>query len=587
MTLTTLAVKDCFADREVGNRVVPSFHFLCIDDDSPIRLMRLQSKAELRASAETGIYSVSEHHLEKCRSALRLARAEYADVFLTPEYCVPIQLIDEMISDTELQPRPNTLWCLSCAGVSVEQFEDCLQRWGDRAIVGKRTLEGMRLNRFINFILYVFVSKEGDKLCFVPQLKLQRMREAIFVCEGQGLSLGKRVIVFGEETENQLFSILCADAFHPEVQSGSLFFRDRRPKRYIVLHPQLNPAPRHLEMSGVRNLIFGTQAGNQTIYITANWAYGTTVTAKSKRLFTIHAPWSTIYRRFMSYDGMRSWHESLREVRTENLNYGLGLGYQQSKKIKVWFANKGEHLQQVMLAKPYDGGPEIARPIGHVRAVKAYIPNDEHNGWRAKRLRFEEQLPASIVAEAAGHFSFPHEADKVEDKEKLFGYSLGHMEIGQLLLDEREYTARISYHVDDHCEPARLEAAEMIAKLMRRLKSNTSLPGQFKRFQGRFQFRAAKRAPFNILPMSGNEMEGVLAIYTRRESSKKQIVDHILKSMSEVSALLEDRICVFSQDENGNDVHYPEYSEEYTSPVRSTHTVEYTHGGGTAQLELD
>ncbi len=587
MAITTIPIKACFADLAEGERVVPAFHFLDIEDDSPFRLLRLQCKEALTANPHDGVHHSTANHVDKCREALRLARRERADLFLTPEYCIPLTLIEEMIRTPELRPRPNTLWCLGCESVSLDGFYEHIHGWRDEAIVGERTLEGMRENRFVNFLLYVFLSKENDKLVIVPQVKAQRMGEPILVCEGLGLSIGRKVIVFGEETENQLFALLCADAINPEIKTGQLFFPDRQPKRYIVLHPQLNPAPRNPDIAALRNHIFGNTSGRDVIYITANWADGTVVTTGEGSPLRIETPWSAIYRRFISYGG-HDWNRRLREVRIKNYQYGLGLGFHPIKKYKVWFANKTEHIQQLKLSKPYDGGAEIIQPTGKVQAEKAYVPNASGNGWQEAEIPFHKELPDVLTAEATGEYGYPLTAS-VEDRDRFFGLCLGHLETGQLHISDQEGSARISYHVDKHCEPERVQGAEIVAKLIRCLKSRDQLPGQLKRLRGKFRFQLAQRSPFNLLPGSGNESQGALVIYSERSSSNlmKQIVDKIYQSMPEVEGLLEDRICVFSHDHTGGPVHYPEYSEDYTSPVKTYHSTDFTEGGVLIDPEMD
>lgn len=586
MPIETLSIKECFVNPEEGERVVPSFHFLNLEDDSPFRFMRLQCKEELRANPYTGVQHTSDYHINKCRESLRLARMERADLFLTPEYCVPLSLIDEVIQNSELQPRPNTLWCLGCEGVSTDDFSEYLTKWGDQAIVGKRSLEEIIENHFVNFILYIFKSKENDKLCLVPQLKLQRMGEPIIVCEGSGLSIGRKVIVFGEESENQLFSLICADAFLPEIKSGQLFFQNREPKRYIILHPQLNPSPRNSDIAALRNSIFGNKSGRDLIYITANWAEGTTISSEGNTPITIETPWTSIYRRFISLDGERDWNETLREIRINNYKHGLGLGFNRTKKYKLWFANKIEHIQQINLFKPFDGGAEITNPLGKVQVEKAYIPNDEQNGWQERNIPFNSDLPLVLSEAAKEEFSYPRSAS-VEDRDKFFGYCLGHLEKGQLYITDKESNGRISYHIDKHCETEREQGAELIAKLISCLKSKEEFPGQLKRLGENFRFQLAQRGPFNLIPSRGNESEGALAIYADRQNTMKEKVEQFNKSMPGIGWFMDDRICVFSHDISGKLIHYPKYSDEFTSPMKTYHSTDYTEGGVSIESEMD
>ncbi|MGF6952308.1 hypothetical protein QF028_004813 [Neobacillus sp. B4I6] len=586
MSIATIPIKDCFASPEEGERVVPNFHFLDIEDDSPFRLIRLQCKEDLKANQYEGVQHTTNDHMDKCRDAMRLAHTERADLFLTPEYCIPLSLIDEIISNPELRPRTNKLWCLGCEGVSYDKFNEYINSWGDQAIVGKRTLEDIRENHFVNFLLYVFISKEDGRLCLVPQLKVQRMSEPILVCEGSGLTIGSKIIVFGKETENQLFTLLCADAFSPEIKSGHLFFPDRQPKRYIILHPQLNPSPRHPDMAALRNHAFDNTSGKDVIYITANWAYGTTISTGEGSTLSIEIPWSSIYRRFLSYDGERNWKDVLREVRIKNYKYGLGLGFHRTRKYKVWFANKTEHIQQLKLSKPFDGGAELASPLGKVQAEKAYFLNPSRNGWQEGEIPFQEDLPTTLLTEVTQEYIYPLTAS-VEDRDKFFGYCLGNMKSGQLYISDQESSGRISYHIDKQCEPEREHRAELIVKLIQCLKSKEELPGQLRGLGDNFRFQLAQRTPFNLIPQRGNENQGALAVYEERANSMKHKFEQIYESLGDSAGFMDDKICVFSHEHTGRKVYYPKYSEEYTSPVKTHHSTDFTEGGALIDPEMD
>ncbi|MEK8130019.1 hypothetical protein WMW72_19115 [Paenibacillus filicis] len=587
MAISILSITDCFANQEEGSRLVPSFHFLNIEDDSPFRLMRMQPQEQLTACPDEGVQHTTAGHLNKCREALRIARAEHADLLMTPEYCVPVSLIHEILTTPSLQPHPNSLWCLGCQSLSLEAFHDHMMHWGDLAIVARKPLEDMRPSRFVNFLLYMFLSQEG-RLCLVPQLKMQRMNDPQFVCEGAGLSLGSKVILFGDSSANQLFSILCADAFHPEIKPGSLFVPNREPRRFIVLHPQLNPGPRHPDISALRNNLFDNTSARDMIYITCNWADGTVIRTAEGPPLAITSPWSSIYRRFISLDGQQSWNEQLRKTRTDNLRHGLGFGFLAKKKYKVWFAVKAEHLQLILLTKPYDGGAELVRPRGSVQAEKAFIPSDDGNGWRQSELTFPTALPALLTAEAAEELAYPLTAS-VEERDKFFGYCLGHLEDGQLTITDQEHSPRLSYHVDDHCESARQREAGLVIRLIHCLRSTESLPNQLRRFQGQFRLQLAARAPFNLLPRSGHEKSGALVIYADQAdgAAMKRIVDRLFNVMPAAQLLLEDNMCVFSHSVDGEMVHYPAVTDHWTVPVRSSHTTEFTEGGLSIDAELD
>lgn len=572
MTVITIPASDCFVTAEPGTQIVPNFPFLNTTDDAAIRFMRLQSKADLIGDPQRGVYTTSSTHRFKCREAIRLARADRMELFVTPEYCIPAELITEMLEDETLQPRPGALWVLAIEGMALDDFNDHIMRWRDSAEVGLRAIEGCREIEFVNFVLYVFRSADNSRLCLVPQMKMQRMSDQRFVCEGAGLSVGNKVVLFGEEAANQLFTIVCADSFKPGISNSSLWFPNQEQRRYIVLHPQLNPSPRHTEITHFRNSLFNTAAGRDLIYITANWAEGTTLTSNGGT-HRLDSPWSTIYRRFISYGGGQGWLDQLRETRRHNYTHGLGLGFTEQR-YKAWYAHKKEHILQIHLVKPYDGGAEIAQTREKVKVIRAFVALENQQSWLQHELPFESALPSSLAVEATGEFSDAITLD-IEQRDKLFGYSLGHLEDGQLMLTVHERSARLSYHIDDHCEPDRQRSAELLVRLIQRLKQKDALPWVMRQFAGRFRYKPASQKPLNFLPESGNEREGVLVIFTDQPNDMAQLVE----SLTSKDWFLENRISVLSQNHQGGQLEYPEYNDEFTSSKRSSHSTDYTHGG--------
>ncbi|WP_248928819.1 hypothetical protein [Paenibacillus hamazuiensis] len=557
--------------------MIPKFR--CLETDEPtFRLLRLQCRDLLAAGPESGVRHTSQSHMDKCREALRIARSGGAHLFVTPEYAIPIELIDEMMRHAELQPPGNALWCLGCEGMAWESFLTHIHQWKDKAFVGDKHLETVYPGNFAGFILYVFRSAAEDKLCLVPQLKVQPMREPMFVCEGDGLTRGRHIIVFGNHSPNQLVSIICADAFHRDIKDAAILFPHHEEKKYIVLHPQLNPAPRNKDIAALRNHIFDGTWGRSVLYITANWAAGTQIQLGQDEAHTVRNPWSCIYRRFISLDGEQNWLERLRPVRRNNLKYGLDLAYDTEKKLKVWFAVKQEHLQQLVVTKPYSGGPEITERRGQVEAHKVYVPDAADNGWSEGHVFFQSDLPRELCAEAAEEFAIPEGAYERE-RDKFFGLCLGHLEEGELSLGEAEKSSRVGTHIDEECEPQRERQADRIVQLIRCLKLGGRLPSQLKKLKGPFRFHVSANSVFNLIPASGNEEAGALAVYVEREREMKPVAEGIFKKIPYSELWLKDKICVFSKNAAGEIVHFPYHYDEFTAPDRVDPISEFTNGG--------
>lgn len=584
MAITLIPVEECFS--VVETNIVPNFHFL--NTESPdFRFMRMQPKGYLRANPETGVHAEDPLHIHKCRQALQIARSEHVDLFLTPEYCIPLMLVNEMIANRDLQPPPHKLWCLCCEGVAWTEFNDHIHRWSDDAHLARKPLENLTSSNFVGFILYVFQSQEGDRLCIVPQCKFQPMREELEACERGGLSRGHYVVLFGERLQNRLAAVICADAFHPEIHSSQIFFPGGEEQKYIILHPQLNSAPRHAEIANLRHNLFRGECGRDTVYITANWAADTSIQFHHPQVqeLVIKSPWSGIYRRFINYSN-EGYIEKLREVRQHNMRYGLGFGFYRQQQYKVWYAHKTEHLQICLLRKPFGGGPEIVRPQGAVMASKSFIPNETNDGWLSSELMFENSLPEILVKEATGDYEYPVRAN-VDERDRFFSYCLGHSEEMEMTLDDHELGYRVSYHIDDACESYRERQVMKIANLIRCLKrlGDRHYPSQIRRVEGGFELGLLPKAPINVVSKKPHGKEGALVIYVESESEVKQKAEQMIREYGEF--VIGDKVCVLTRGAMGEIIHYPVHNDDVTAPSRVEQTTDYTQGGLSIEQSLN
>lgn len=578
-------MEDCF--KNYDGQIVPSFQFL--ETASPtFRFMRLQPMGKLIASPETGVQSMDPLHIDRCRHALSIARKYRVELFLTPEYCIPMKLIDEILSNPELQPHPNTLWCLCCEGVSFEEYEDFQTKWADYAIVGKRTFENVIPSYFVGLLLYIFMSAEGDKLCIVPQFKIQPMREELHVCEQLGLSQGEDIVVFGSKMANRLVSVICADAYHTGIKDSNIFFPNNEEHKNIVLHPQLNSSPRHEDIAALRNRMFEQERGQHTLYITANWAYNTTtrIASRPELIMSIKSPWSSIYRRNFNF-GRKELSESLSTVRKSNFTHGLGLGYIGSAKLKVWYAIKNEHLSIIMLRKPYGGEAELTRNSGSVQAQLSFIRNNIGDGWSRAELSFDSTLPPFLVQEAEGDYEYPLNAN-INELDRFFNYSLGYLEGNEMLLNVQEKSSRLSYHIDDDSEEFRTAQITNVVHLFRCLKQIPidQHPSQIRRIQGGFKFHLVDKAPFNIISKQAGIRDGALVAYVEKANEARERALKLTEHFGDY--IIGEKICVFSRESFSNEIiYYPKLNDDVTAAGRIENATDITQGGHSIEPPID
>lgn len=572
MSITFIPIEEIF-ERAGHGGLVPSFSF-SETTFSSFRLLRMQCKGQLIADSRQGPIIQNDSHYRLCKEALKVARETEADLFVTPEYSFPMELIGEMLTNSDLQPPHGKLWCLACQGEGRARFEDYLGTWEQHACV-IRPLRGYYHHRdFVCALIYVFMSQDDNTLCIVPQLKLHSSADPEFYCEGDALSRGTAVYTFGSDRPNQLCSIICADAFHPDMHAG-LFFPNHN-ENWIILHPQLNKRPRHPSMVRLRDAIFSRTEGRHVVYITANWAESTEVNLSQGTSMRFSTPWSCIY---MKHAG--EWLDVLRTARNNNLSKGLGFAYWDDAKVKVWYAHKHEHMQLIAIEKPNPATAEVNRTPAGAKVLRTYVPDEERISWFESDLPFDGRLPMNIAAAANGPFDFPLHAS-TEQRDRFFGLCLGHREEGQLKFatdsGDKEVIARLAMHIDDDCESFRNEDADKVGKLFECLSQPPErLPGQLRSLEGGFRLGLSDKHPdYNLFPRQGDERDGIWVAYARYEHKALEMTSRLLNQLGTDHR---HQVCVFSTKIGSHEtVAYPDLRVEFTAPTRVGSIIEFTEG---------
>jgi hypothetical protein len=257
--------------------------------------------------------------------------------------------------------------------------------------------------------------------------------------------------------------------------------------------------------------------------------------------------------------------------------------------VKVWFANKREHVQQLLLRKPFAGAAEIERPRGTVQALQAYVPTERRDGWMPSELPFEQSLPADLEDELSDDYQYPLRAEG-EDRDRFFSYCLGHTdERPELTIAENELSYRVSCHVDDACESGRARQARRISSLvrcLRRLKQEQEqAPSQIGRLKGGHQFGTLPGTPVNLISKSEHARDAALVVYADHESDMKATAERLI---GQVHYFMQDKVVVLAARDFSDDiVHYPVLNDNVTAPERRAQTTDYSQGGLTIEPSFD
>ena len=498
---------------------------ICSTQSDTFCMTRLQCMGSMIADSKCGPHSTDPQHLNLCINTIQIAIQSKSDILVTPEYSIPLKLITLIAHDESLQPRQKKIFCLSCEAATLTQFTDLMNELeASGATVEQHALNtDVQENNFVNALVYVFKLK-NDQLCFVPQLKTKHSRDRLLECEADGLTLGSTIYVFGKNSPNQFCALICADSLHNEISRN--FFCPIGNEHIVVFHPQLNPAPRHHTFSKLRSDFYDYSIGGKIVYITANWAEGTSVVDNStgkQEYFNI--PWSCIYIK----NEKTEWYLSLSELIAKNHCHGLGLSYWNDYKVDIWYSYKGESVQTIKIRKPNPAGACALLPA-EVVAIATYLHDKTSDSLVQSNSCFEEKLP-DCISSLEPEYEYPISVSYYK-KDKFFGLCFGHFTQGELLANRQEQCHRLGVIIDSECEIGRKECAEKLLRLVeciRRLSEKPGLPF----LQKPFAFGLSDNYKYNLFPTPFCDEKGILATYVDKSSERKQLIQRLNKELRE------------------------------------------------------
>ena len=209
-----------------------------------------------------------------CRSFLQKGVQEHADLLVTPEYCMPWTIIEEISAiDSKLRPSEGAIWVLGAESITLPEFDNQINKLknnGHFICHENISPETEHLKKYLDPLLYVFWCSQVDGqkiLCFVTQFKTTPSRDILDV-EQRSLILGKRIYTFNRGINKiGLMSIICSDAFD---------FTDTLVAEYstnmLLIHIQLNQKPAHKDYSKYRTQLISIASENNVELLCLNWA---------------------------------------------------------------------------------------------------------------------------------------------------------------------------------------------------------------------------------------------------------------------------------------------------------------------------
>jgi hypothetical protein len=341
----------------------------------------------------TGVFTFSEYKIgnqnfksETFDSVLEILKNKKPDLFLTPEYSIPLDQILRILSDPENQPTPGKLWVICGESISIEELGTINAMQSDDLLIHHEKLEDTS-NNFLNPLFYIFRGnhQEKEKLVVLVQFKTKHMGvwSKDTDVERNNLIRGKIVYVLSNPEESiSLFSLICSDAldFKAYLDHDAKKYLDWTDKPFLILSPQFNPKPNHKTFIEFRQTVF--EAEKKEI-IALNWNVRSLIGNHSFATFNVSR--SGIYLNSSEID-----FKSLSRIKS---NHQKGLYYFNNKNSKHIFlfnstvdayfvANLPVHISGVPRELAKRDGPEVLAIFrldqNDKLSVSSQVVDDQH-----------------------------------------------------------------------------------------------------------------------------------------------------------------------------------------------------------------
>lgn len=289
------------------------------------------------------------------------------DLLVTPEYCVPWSIVEEVVTTNDYRPKQGALWALGCESITLKELSAYKAKWESQGVnVLYETPQSQNKN-FLCPLVYVFWVKNTDNepnICILVQFKSVPCGK---IFEVDHLYCGNDVYIFGNGTnELNFFSLICADVFE---------FTNDQIQNYhnnsLILHIQLNEKPWHTDFTQYRNQLFSVGSNSRVELICLNWATG--VKWNNGTTWN-HSPNSAFYIP----------KKLFQKVSDTDIDLLHKKGFYFNKVHAHWdslFLNNT--AQAILVSKQpirFDGNQALAVPW-RMKYLKCFIPNSEKDAW--------------------------------------------------------------------------------------------------------------------------------------------------------------------------------------------------------------
>lgn len=553
-------------------------------------LLRVQMQGDIYYT-RSSVYIAEETHDQKCEDLLRIANREGIDLLLFPEYCISTGLIRKIAADEGLWPDEMKLWCLPCQGIPKQCFTALIDqlRQKDRILLIDDAIgRGVNGKKFVNAMFYCFRVEKDDEsfLCLAPQLKTQHMSDPNCECEAGGLTTGSRIFTLGK----RLVTFLCADTLNNGISWQDLQ-REELTNGIIMLHPQMNRAPKHIDFSSKRREMWSHN--HPGLCITCNWAAGTRLISANanpdQEPKEIELSWSCVYEKHTNFP-FDKWQENTAAARKESAACDLFSAFMPTQKTEVWFSTSAEQATAMIL--PNQVTDQLAvTTIRSIKATDRFFWQDGH--WESVQhlATLEERMEPAEVKEKLGAaanvksqlepcYYFPFTEPNKYLVDHFFSITLPDAEKALLTIDKDENLADWGILLEeDHFRTAR-RAFQSLHNLTQKALTGNDIPRRLYGLKGEHRFFCKETEHglswFNMDSVAGK----LLIVYAEDDIAAKKLSKILLKTVfNQDENRAQSRLGIIYPDFAGNGYHVlPEYTPDISQGDHLIREGDLTNG---------
>lgn len=475
----------------------------CASSYTHFKLLRVQMQGDIQYSEE-GVRLEDEEHDRKCRELLELAKRNFYDLVLFPEYCISYNLLEQIVSERNLWPDNGKLWCLPCQGIPKAKFDQFIEELKQNeliCLIEDAISDGVIPNPFVNALFYCLPVKKDGKtlLCLAPQLKTYHMGDHDCVCESAGLTTGSRIF----KLNDRLITFLCADTLNNDIYWKDLQ-DNAQTNGMIILHPQMNISPKHKDFRRVRDEMLSHN--HQGLCITCNWAAGTRLIdpyalqtkEQDQKKERITLSWSCVYQKYTNLT-FKIWQKNTEDARLQSANHDLFAAFMNIQKTEVWFSTSVEQATSIILPNPTN----TQYGSTNIRSIKAtnrycwregcWIPTPysstlaERLGAPLAKKKLDELAEWNKYLDSCYHFPLTEPNKYIVDR--FFDMTFPRAKETVLTIDEQENLADWALLLEQEDFIAAAEQLERMRVLTQDvLKEIGSIPERLSALKGQHQF---------------------------------------------------------------------------------------------------